>query len=296
MNGRTRAIILSAILLGILGVVVWLVTSRSPGSSAETTAQSTGERREGTRSSSEHGFLPPAEVKRQPGSSEAAARSGPNASPAAPIATDAGARHSLDRRGVYAAMEEAMPEVEHCYDEWLKMEPTLGGKFTLNLEIDTDDGVEGRVARITTTGRDGGAGNVAFEGCVLSVVSGLRFEAPLEGARTVAQPFSFVAPPAVPEELRPELQRLCQRLREEALRPEHANVQADDLLTVVLGRLEKQTPGLREFTALLLPTDVPPLQRKRAFERGISSAIGAPWNCPEFGRLWNGEPVVGQGP
>ncbi len=294
MNRRTQAVAVSAILLGLVGVGAWLLMTRPPEPSAgeATEARPAGGPREGSRAPSEWTSPPPSEARRRQASTAAGAQSAAIEPPRASSATDAGARHSLDPKGVHAAMEEAMPEVDHCYDEWLKMDPTLGGKFTLNLEIDTDDGVEGRVARIAISGRDGGAGNVAFEGCVLSVVSGLRFEAPLDGSRTVTQPFTFVAPPVAPEQLRPELQRLCQRMHEEVMRAENANVDAADLLTVVLGSLERQTPGLKEYTALLVPTDVPPLQRKRAFERGISKAIGAQqWDCPEFVRLWNGEPV-----
>src|SRR5690349_6395816 len=60
---------------------------------------------------------------------------------------DAGAvpsrvRNRADREGVYAAMQSAMPEIERCYDDWLRLEPTLGGKMSVKLTISGDAGVD----------------------------------------------------------------------------------------------------------------------------------------------------------
>jgi hypothetical protein len=202
---------------------------------------------------------------------------------------DAGGLHRFDKEGLHETMQSAMPEIDLCYEEWLKVEPKLGGRMNVRFTINTEDGVEGQVSQVSVG--DAGTGNVAFEGCVLSVISALRFEPPLDGEITVSYPLAFVAPPSPPEELQPELVNLCQRIRSEAQRSELAEVPLDDLLTAVISSLEQQTPGLRVYFAALLPSDVPPVQRKETFKRAISKAIGREWACPEFEALWDGKPI-----
>jgi RNA polymerase sigma factor (sigma-70 family) len=106
-------------------------------------------------------------------------------------AADAGVRFALDRAGLRAAIHSARPKVGECYNEWRKLDPSLGGKFVVSFTIDTDDGVEGRVSRISAF--DAGVGNVPFEGCVLASLQDLRFEPPLDGPLNVRFPFLFDA-------------------------------------------------------------------------------------------------------
>ncbi len=180
-----------------------------------------------------------------------------------------------------------MPDLEHCYEEWLKLQPTLTRRMQLALTIDTDDGVHGRITKASIP--DAGAETFAFDSCILSVVSELRFEPPLSGPLKVTYPLAFTAPPPASAAVKPELINFCERLRTEALKPEHAHVSPGDLLTVVIASLERQTPALKPYFAELLQNDVPPPQRKVTFARGISSAQGHPWVCPTFDTLWNGE-------
>jgi hypothetical protein len=220
----------------------------------------------------------------------AALRAGPNRSGGASTAgVDAGERYPFDKKGLDSAMQSAMPEIDRCYEDWLRAQPTLGGRMKVQFTIDTDDGVEGQVSRVSVG--DAGVGNIAFEGCVLSVISALRFQPPLDGARTVTYPLAFIAPPVPPKELQSDLVNLCQRMRSEAQRAEAANVAPDDLLTAVISSLELQTPGLEVYFSALLPSDVPPIQRKETFKRAISKAIGTAWVCPEFEALWDGQPI-----
>lgn len=106
-------------------------------------------------------------------------------------ATDAGVRFALDRSGIQAAIESALPEVRDCYESWLGMQRDLGGRLAVTFTIDTDDGEVGRVTHLALG--DGGVGNVAFEGCVLSSLKDLRFEPPLEGPMNVTYPMKFSA-------------------------------------------------------------------------------------------------------
>lgn len=106
-------------------------------------------------------------------------------------AMDGGVRFALDRNGIQTAVKSALPDVKDCYEAWLAMHQGLSGRLVLTLTIDTDDGVEGRVTRLSFA--DGGVGNVAFEGCVLSSFADLRFEPPLDGPMNVTYPMLFSA-------------------------------------------------------------------------------------------------------
>lgn len=83
-------------------------------------------------------------------------------------------------------MRSAIPEVKDCYESWLPMNPGLGGKLVVTFTIDTDDAVEGHITQLTVG--DAGIGHVPLEGCVLSSLSDLRFDPPLNGPINVTYP------------------------------------------------------------------------------------------------------------
>lgn len=83
-------------------------------------------------------------------------------------------------------MRSAIPEVKDCYESWLPMDPGLGGRLVVTFTIDTDDAVEGRITQLTVG--DAGIGHVPLEGCVLSSLSDLRFDPPLNGPINVTYP------------------------------------------------------------------------------------------------------------
>ena len=85
------------------------------------------------------------------------------------------------------------------------------------------------------------------------------------------------------------LASLCEDIGVEARRPEHSHVSQADLLTAVLASLNAQTPELKALIAEVLPDDLPPPQRREAFERGASLRIGVRWECAEFSGLWAAE-------
>ena len=108
-------------------------------------------------------------------------------------APDAGVRYRLDRDGIRGAVRASIGEVKDCYEQWLKLQPALGGRLAVKFTIDTDDGVEGRVTAISVG--DAGIGHTAMEGCVLNVFQDLRFEAPLSGPLDVTYPLVFSSAP-----------------------------------------------------------------------------------------------------
>lgn len=101
-------------------------------------------------------------------------------------------RFAIDRQGIQAAMRSGVEDIRGCYAEWLRMQPVLAGRIRVRFTIDSEDGEEGRVTEVSLA-EDAGVGNVAMEGCVLSVVSDLRFDAPPEGPMNVTYPFTFVS-------------------------------------------------------------------------------------------------------
>ncbi len=101
-------------------------------------------------------------------------------------AIDGGTRFAIDRDGIRAAMRSAIPEVKDCYESWLPMHPGLGGRLVVTFTIDTDDAVEGRITQIALG--DAGIGHVPLEGCILSSLSDLRFDPPLNGPINVNYP------------------------------------------------------------------------------------------------------------
>ncbi len=117
-----------------------------------------------------------------------AARPAPAALPpgAGSLSPDGGARYGITRDGIRAAVRAGVPEIKDCYEQWLRLQPTLGGKLRVTFTIDTDDGVEGKVSKVSLG--DAGIGHAAMEGCVLQVFQDLRFEPPLNGSVDVAYP------------------------------------------------------------------------------------------------------------
>ncbi|MBL8949566.1 MAG: AgmX/PglI C-terminal domain-containing protein, partial [Myxococcaceae bacterium] len=103
---------------------------------------------------------------------------------------DAGVRFPLTGPGIRAAVQDAKADIQHCYEAWSKVSPSLGGRLVIGFRISGDGGPEATVDRVRLT-EDAGMGNAAFEGCVLSVMSDLRFDAPPSGDLEVTYPFIF---------------------------------------------------------------------------------------------------------
>ena len=102
------------------------------------------------------------------------------------LAPDGGARYGITKDGIRAAVQAGVPEIKECYEQWLRLQPTLGGKLKVTFTIDTDDGVEGKVSKVSLG--DAGIGHAMMEGCILQVFEDLRFEPPLGGKVDVAYP------------------------------------------------------------------------------------------------------------
>lgn len=103
-----------------------------------------------------------------------------NAQPSAPDDAER-MTWSVDRDGIQGAVREALPDIRECYQGWLRANPALAGKVTVRFTIatDPDDGERGKVTKAALVASD--VGHPLMEGCVLNVMAGLAFEAPLDG-------------------------------------------------------------------------------------------------------------------
>jgi hypothetical protein len=111
---------------------------------------------------------------------------GPLPPGAGSFAPDGGPRFGITRDGIRAAVQAGIPEIKDCYEQWLRLQPTLGGKLKVTFTIDTEDGVEGKVSKVSLG--DAGIGHAMMEGCILQVFEDLRFEPPLGGKVDVSYP------------------------------------------------------------------------------------------------------------
>jgi hypothetical protein len=128
----------------------------------------------------------------------------PSSAPAAPIAPAHDAtepvvqQYPLDPDGISAAVRDATPELRQCYELWMMVDPSFAGtlKVRMVLKANPDGGPSSYMEQVSVM-EDAGMGHMAFEGCVRSVLSTMRFDAP-EGGKpvTIEYPFSFGSSPA----------------------------------------------------------------------------------------------------
>lgn len=95
----------------------------------------------------------------------------------------------VDEEGIDVAVFPRLRDIRECYQAWLEAQPDLEGRIVVRFVVAGRGGV-GVVNRIsivegTTTG------NTLFEGCVMNVMSDLRFEPPPAGG-TVEVDYPFV--------------------------------------------------------------------------------------------------------
>jgi hypothetical protein len=107
-------------------------------------------------------------------------------------------QYPLDRDGIRAAVHDAMPELRQCYESWLMAEPSLAGTLKVKMVLKgIPDGGSGSYMDEIVVMEDAGMGHMALEGCVRSVLSTMRFDAPEGGGTTtIHYPFTFNSGPA----------------------------------------------------------------------------------------------------
>jgi hypothetical protein len=151
------------------------------------------------RSSRSSGRLPPAGHASEPDEDqdfsdapfaeedEEAARA---ARVAAALAADEGHLWTTDAEGIQSAVFESLDGIRECYEGWLELQPDLEGEIVVRFVI-TEDDEGGSVSGAEVV--DGTLPeHTFFDGCVLNVMSAMRFEAPADGGEVVVNyPFAF---------------------------------------------------------------------------------------------------------
>ncbi len=100
---------------------------------------------------------------------------------------------SLDPQGIRGAVGEARADIAECYSGWLAAHPDLEGRATVEFVIRAEgegDDAHGAIGDVALAESELGHG--LMEGCILNVMTGLRFEAPDEPL-TVRFPFDLTA-------------------------------------------------------------------------------------------------------
>lgn len=103
---------------------------------------------------------------------------------------------SADAPGIKAAISEATPEIRRCYDAWLRLQPELQGTLKVSFRIDRAPDSDEDFRRVLEAKVAGSELEHPFlEGCLLSVLSQLRFEGAGEEPLRVTYPFRFSSRP-----------------------------------------------------------------------------------------------------
>jgi hypothetical protein len=100
---------------------------------------------------------------------------------------------SASAEGIRAAVDESAPAIRECYSSWLRNQPDLSGKLTVQflLAVDSQEPEFATVSDVEL--HDSELGHVFMEGCVASLFEELQFEAPEGGELTVQYPLVFLA-------------------------------------------------------------------------------------------------------
>ncbi len=104
-------------------------------------------------------------------------------------------RYPVDRFGIRGAVRDAVPELKRCYESWVKLNPTLGGKMTVKFKIVDDENGPGGVVKNAAL-QSSELEHPFLEGCVLNAMSDLEFERPPDGEVDVTYPLRFSSPDA----------------------------------------------------------------------------------------------------
>jgi len=100
---------------------------------------------------------------------------------------------AADRDGIRGAVDESTEAIRDCYSSWLRTQPNLSGKLTVQFSLvsDPSDPDFAQVRNVEL--QDSELGHVFMEGCVASLFEDLQFEAPEGGELTVRYPLVFLA-------------------------------------------------------------------------------------------------------
>lgn len=95
------------------------------------------------------------------------------------------------KEGIETALKENIGKLHNCYSAWARKQPDLGGRLVIGLTVEKADDEMGRITNISV--QDSELRHPFMEGCILGVVTDLRFTNPEETPLTLQIPMVFRA-------------------------------------------------------------------------------------------------------
>jgi len=97
----------------------------------------------------------------------------------------------LDKESIHEALLSNTEAYRQCYDDWAATTPGLAGKLTIQFTIGKDSENAEVATIIDISAAESEMNHAFFEGCVMNVISGLKFEPPEHAPVTVHIPYRF---------------------------------------------------------------------------------------------------------
>lgn len=106
--------------------------------------------------------------------------------------------HPADAQGIRQAMQDVKPDLQDCYESWLKANPALAGTLKVRFSIRApEDRPEAGYATVQDIGLlASDVKQPLFEGCVMNAMQDMRFDVPPDGKLDVTYPLRFSNPDA----------------------------------------------------------------------------------------------------
>ena len=102
-------------------------------------------------------------------------------------------RYRRQIRFIRQAMQEVKPDLQDCYEQWLRANPGLAGtlrvRFSIRAPEDQPEAEHATVQDIGLVASD--VDQPLFEGCVMNAMQDMRFDVPADGKLDVTYPLRF---------------------------------------------------------------------------------------------------------
>ena len=97
----------------------------------------------------------------------------------------------LDKESIHEALLANTEAYRKCYEEWAEVTPGLGGRLNIQFTIGKAAEDAELASVIDISAAESEMNHAFFEGCVMNVVSTLKFEPPDKGTVSVHIPYRF---------------------------------------------------------------------------------------------------------
>ena len=97
----------------------------------------------------------------------------------------------LDKESIHEALLANTEAYQRCYEEWAEVTPGLAGRLAIQFTIGMENDGDELASIIDISAAESEMNHAFFEGCVMNVISGFKFEPPEHGSVTVHIPYRF---------------------------------------------------------------------------------------------------------